>query len=149
MSNFMGTPQSRLLANSAQLVRSPRCFAVGVVFAHAGDGGGVGRFLPTVPAFADVAEDIGDLFVGIDLGEREHDAFAIGFAFDGAGLAVEEDAGEGGDVSALFEPGTLSDGWGEEFVALFHALSVGAVAGGAEGLVDLLAFPGGGTELGE
>jgi hypothetical protein len=34
------------------------------------------------------------LVVIIDLGEREHEAFAIGDAVDGAGLAVEEDAGE-------------------------------------------------------
>ena len=127
----------------------PWCFAVGCGFADGFDGfGGDGTF-PAVPAFADVVEDAGDLFVVIDLGEREHEAFAIGDAVDGAGLAVEENAGECGDVAVVFKPRALGDGRSEEFVALLHTHAVGAMAGDAEGLVDLLALLRGGAEFGD
>ena len=76
---------------------------------------------PLVPTFANVVQHAGDLVVIIDLGQREHEAFTIGDAVDGAGLAVEEDAGEGGDVAVVLEPGRTRNGGCEEFVSLLDA----------------------------
>ena len=126
----------------------PRRLAVGGGFAHGGDVGGGHGLAPLVPALADEVDDAGDLLVVVGSLQREHQPFAVGHAGDGAGLAFQNDAGEGVHVAGAGEPRRLRKCRREQFVALLHALAVGAVTGGAKGLVDLFALPRGLAERG-